>query len=147
MRKILFLDFDGVLHGSSDFSNFGKLPALCRVLDQMPDVDIVISSTWRETYPLDLLKEYFPERIRSRVIGGTPMLTEGYEQGSRQREIEDYLALQGLHTGNAAWVALDDIAAFFDGNCPFLILTDGRIGFQEENGEHLLAWYRALHPQ
>ena len=73
MKKILFLDFDGVLHGEWD-ALFSKRELFEHYLQQMPQVDIVISSTWRELYSLERLKEHFHISLRDRIIGVTPIL-------------------------------------------------------------------------
>lgn len=52
-RKILFLDFDGVLNDHRALANgYSQLNTkcvleLCRILDSCPEVDIIISSAWR----------------------------------------------------------------------------------------------------
>jgi hypothetical protein len=142
MRKIIFLDFDGVLHSHTDFGSFGKFPNLDRCLRQMAGIEIVVSSTWRETRPLSKLRELFPERTREMIVGVTPILDDGYDKGGRQKEIEAYLSGHGLTDQNAAWLAIDDVAEFFEEDCPYLLLIDPFEGFTEEDGTRLMAWYR-----
>ena len=141
MKKILFLDFDGVLHPDG-IALFSKLDLFERYLLKMPGVDIVISSTWREDHSLTALKNYFPASIRNQIIGVTPVLDDGYECAGRQREIQAYLDRAGLNKDNCAWVALDDIALFFEADWPHLILTDASSGFTDANGRALLEWYQ-----
>jgi hypothetical protein len=143
MRKILFLDFDGVLHTDTDTRQFSRIALLDSWLARMEDVEIVISSSWREAYPIESLKKIFPAPLRERIIGATPILENGYAKGGRQREIEAYLAATSLHHANAAWIALDDNAAFFDAGCPFLVLVDPARAFGDEEGRKLLAWHTA----
>lgn len=140
MRKIIFLDFDGVLHGERD-PIFAKLPQFEQYALQMPEVEIVISSAWRETRGFDKLKAPFQPAIQQRIIGITPSLDGGYLPGGRQREIETYLQNAQLWKHNADWIALDDIGFFFDPDCPYLILVDGAHGFAEQHGKALLEWY------
>ena len=65
MKKILFLDFDGVLHPDG-IALFSRLGLLEEYLLKMPEIEIVISSTWRETQGFDELKNYFsPSATRS----------------------------------------------------------------------------------
>jgi hypothetical protein len=40
----------------------------------MPEVEIVISSSWRETHFLEDLKANFSASLRGRIIGVTPSL-------------------------------------------------------------------------
>lgn len=140
MRKILFLDIDGVLHGDLNerLSRVGLFEAYLR---QLPEVEIVFSSTWREDYTLDELRELFAAPLRAQVIGVTPILDEGCDRGGRSREIEAWLAAEGLDPDSVRWLALDDWPHLFDDRYPRLHLTDGKHGFTERDGEALLAWF------
>ncbi len=140
MKKILFLDFDGVLHPDG-VGLFSKLALFEAYLLRMPDVEVVISSTWREDHDLEALRCFFSANVRDKIIGVTPSLDDGFDGGGRQREIHAYLDAAGLSTKNASWVALDDMQMFFENDYPHLILTDSARGFDEENGDALLAWY------
>lgn len=142
MKKLLFLDFDGVLHpdGAALFSQLGLLE---KYLLQMPGAGIVISSSWREEQSIEELKSYFPTPMRDQIIGVTPILADGYDRGGRQREIQAYLDSAGLDNKNCSWVALDDVQVFFEADWPHLILTDSNQGFTEVHGSSLLEWYRA----
>lgn len=141
MRRILFLDFDGVLHPDG-IARFSKLELFAEYLSKMPEVEIVVSSTWREDHTLQELKNYFPAPVRDQIIGVTPSLEDGYECGGRQREIQAYLDVAGLHGDNCSWVALDDMQLFFDEGWPHLIATDPSQGFSDGNGDALLEWYQ-----
>ena len=141
MRKIIFLDFDGVLHPDG-IAKFSRLPILERFLFEMPDAEVVVSSTWREDHTLDQLRGFFSPPLRSRISGVTPSLDDGYEIGGRQKEIMSYLSNEGLSDTTCYWVALDDIAMFFEDSCQNLVLTDSSIGFTEQEGEQLIAWYK-----
>jgi hypothetical protein len=140
VKKILFLDFDGVLHPDG-IALFSKIGLLEEYLLQMPGIEIVISSTWRETQTLDELKNHFSEAVRDKIIGVTPSLEDGYDCGGRQREIHAFLDSAGMNDESTSWVALDDMPLFFDEGYPHLILTDSSQGFSEDNGDSLLAWY------
>lgn len=142
MKKILFLDFDGVLHPDG-IGLFTKRELFESYLLKMPDVEIIISSTWREDHSLDELKKYFSSQVHDKISGITPSLEDGCDSGGRQREIHAFLESEGLSSENAVWVALDDMAMFFESGYPHLILTDPTQGFSESNGESLLAWYRS----
>ena len=141
MRKIIFLDFDGVLHPDG-IAKFSRLPVFERFLSEMPAAEIVVSSTWREDHTLDQLRGYFSPSLRNRISGVTPSLDDGYELGGRQKEIQTYLANEGLSDTNCYWVALDDIAMFFEDSCQNLVLTDSSVGFTEKEGGQLISWYK-----
>ena len=76
---ILFLDFDGVLHPEYDGQAtpadvvFCHLPRFEAVMRDYPEVEIVISSMWREQFPLDALRARFSPDIAGRIIGATPV--------------------------------------------------------------------------
>ena len=55
-----FLDFDGVLHPdrSSVDLYFCRLTLLEPWLRKRPQIEVVISSSWREAHPLDELREF-----------------------------------------------------------------------------------------
>lgn len=138
---ILFLDFDGVLHNENvtlkrcnpvarrylnEFdrqllTRDGKLvkgknlfehaDRLATCLEQFPDVQIVISSTWREHFRPEALLRFLPPALADRVIGHTPFCSRDSEDGMRLSEVLAYMDGNG-HAGEA-WVALDDQARLF----------------------------------
>jgi hypothetical protein len=128
-RKILFLDFDGVLHGEQD-AHFARLAQFQDCLMKMPEVEVVISSSWRELHPFAELKSLFDPSFQDRIVGITPSLECGYEAGGRQCEIEAFLNAAGLNATNATWIALDDMDYFFDKECAGLILVNPTHGFK-----------------
>lgn len=127
--KLLFLDMDGVLnHHGSTYRSWrlnGKkcvflgwehlCPISCSnlefVLDKIPDMKVVISSTWRLHHEWEewntnkYLLEECPS-IAGRVIGKTPALYRGFSEAPRGTEILEYLS----ETGNqkTPFVVLDD---------------------------------------
>jgi len=110
--KVIFLDFDGVLNSQTSFLyesdrrkkhkeqgvkgpvNETLSPHCCaafqHVLNQYPDVKIVISSTWRELFSLDWLREKLASYHidSSRVIDRTP---KDHGSGNRGYEIAWWL--------------------------------------------------------
>lgn len=71
---ILFPDFDGVIHPEpyTQESAFRQLPLIESVVREMVSVDIVVSSSWRETHSPDELCVFFASDIQPRVVGVTP---------------------------------------------------------------------------
>ncbi|HJV52403.1 MAG TPA: HAD domain-containing protein [Noviherbaspirillum sp.] len=125
---ILFLDFDGVLHPfHRPQGALELLPDFERVMRDYPQVDIVISSSWREGYSLEELRAFFSEDIAARVVDVTPVLPITGHLFVREAEI----AAWRKATGRAAepWVAIDDCALFFSPDCAHLVLVDPRVGF------------------
>lgn len=124
--KVVFLDFDGVLNSETSFlyeHNRRKrdgeqgvkgpvmetlslhcCAAFREVLITYPDLKIVLSTTWRDLFPMDWLKAKLEEyKIdSSRVIGKTP---KDYDFGRRGVEIAIWLK---EHPEVTHYVAIDD---------------------------------------
>lgn len=101
---VLMLDIDGVLHPGQAGSLI-YLPMLEDWLRQHPQVDVVVSSNWRETRSLDELQSLFSFDIRVRIIGTTPVIP-----GARR---EDEIAALADEYGIEQWAAVDDRGSGF----------------------------------
>ncbi|RZI44409.1 hypothetical protein EGT07_03035 [Herbaspirillum sp. HC18] len=128
---ILFLDFDGVLHPFDHPAGvFVLLPDFERVMRDFRDVDIVISSAWRELHPLPALKSLFSPDIRRRIIGATPVFNGMDHPYIREAEILAWLRETGRE--NEAWLAIDDTDWFFSPDCSNLVLVNPDTGFNDD---------------
>ena len=122
-RKVVFLDFDGVLNSAAspvrwhglDMSNTRHLN---RIIIHTK-CSIVISSSWRSMVDMDFMKQclegagfLYPDYI----IGSTPV-TQDYVRG---REIEQW-RIEHEHTGN--YVILDDCENMLEEQQPFYVQT------------------------
>jgi hypothetical protein len=136
---LIFLDLDGVLHPHSERKNtarqFELLPRFESVLHDFPEIQVVITSTWRLDSMARVLS-IFSEDIRPRVLGATPDLSnaagEGNPRGRRQREAMRFMTDRGL--SEQPWLAIDDdVENWTDTNR--LILCDPTFGlnFEAEN--------------
>ena len=107
---ILFLDIDGVLHPDppEPDQRLRSLPRLIAILRDFPQVEVVISSLWREHLTLDQLRGLFPAEIRSRIIDVTPIAerVDGWLPARREGEILEWLESTGRI--GEPWLALDD---------------------------------------
>ena len=127
---LVFLDIDGVLRriGSPldvlDADCLGRFEAVVR---SHPQVQIVISSSWRLVYGLDAIRARFAPDIGARIIGHTPWF-EDRRQASRADEVLAYLA---DFDGMPPWVALDDQPEVYAdrGLADRVIPLDGATGF------------------
>jgi hypothetical protein len=133
---ILFLDFDGVLHPdpcekNELFCNLVNFEALLRAY---PDIEVVISSTWRLTFDITSLRSYFSEDLQHRIIDKTPRCSAvNYPRG---RECEEWL--QREQRQDEVWLAIDDWPYHFDDMIGRqLFLTDSDIGLDVEAIERL----------
>jgi hypothetical protein len=135
MNRILFLDFDGVLHPNhvTEEHCFVRIPVLERTLSAGA-CDIVISSSWRFHHSLDALRNRFPPQLRKRILGCTDDAVIG--RHARYREIRAFLDLHG----DREWRTLDDSAFEFPEGCKELILCDGAVGIAERQAEKIVCW-------
>ena len=126
---ILFLDFDGVTHpwpaGSNGLFTKGCLDSISKAISDF-DVDIVITSTWREKKTLPEMKENLGG-LGEKSIGVTPVIDDPFMHHVRFYEIQLYL--EQNKRINSQWIALDDTPAFFPKGLKNLLLIDSRTGF------------------
>jgi HAD domain in Swiss Army Knife RNA repair proteins len=139
---ILFLDFDGVLHAVSRKVDelFDRVPLLEAWLRDWPQVEIVISSSWREVHGQEEMVEMLGPEVGGRVVGCTPVARCGEggavdpSQGDvpeREAEIRAWMA--GSWQPQRPWAALDDMDWLFSPRCEQLVLCDGRRGLTRED--------------
>ena len=133
---ILFLDFDGVLHPDPcrDDQLFANSPLLASVLADFPEASVVLSTSWRTFLDLDRLVAPLDPELQRRVIGVTPRFSEitpapGLVPYRRQAECVQWLDDNGVR--DAAWLALDDRASWFEPYCDNLIACDSLCGFDD----------------
>lgn len=133
---ILFIDFDGVLHPNEQYdeSPFSLTPLLWQILRACPGVQVVFSTSWRDSYDFDNMLDFVTfgggEDLECRFIGSTPNLEgEGY-YGRRDLEIQRWLDNKD-HSGT--WLALDDMPELFSGGHPNLYVVDGTRGLTDED--------------
>lgn len=125
---IIFLDLDGVLRRETSPTNIldaDCVENLATAIGPMPEVQIVISSTWRLALTLSEIKRTLPEVISSRVVGVTPHLLD---PATHQRYHEIHAYLSASNSCPCSWMAIDDAAEEFP-SCAPLLLVDSRSGF------------------
>ena len=125
-EKLLFLDFDGVLH-PSHFA--GEAPfARAHLLEEslaLFSPKIVVPSSWRFTHNLEKLQKTLPTFIADLIIGATGAAVIG--KHPRFTEIQNYL--RGY--GPVNWKALDDSYWEFPNPCPRLIRCNPNTGITD----------------
>lgn len=117
MKMTLFLDFDGVLHPPEVYLITGVpelrdhepgehlfcwLPHLIEALEGI-DVDIVLSTSWKDHLGSDRAAAYLPASIRNRIVGAT--ISQLKYQVTRYEAVALYVSEHAL---GDAWVAIDD---------------------------------------
>lgn len=133
---ILFLDFDGVLHPfHRPNGTLVLIPVFERVMRDFPQVDIVISSSWREGFSLDELRSFFSDDIARRIVDVTPVLAASEYPHVREAEIAAWRRAAGRVA--EPWVAIDDMEAFFSPGCADLISVAPESGFNEATARAL----------
>lgn len=114
-QKILFLDFDGVLHppevylrngepwlDSEDLNLFCWAHLLEATLLIYPELKIVISSSWSKIFGIEVLKQKLPTSLAERVIDTTRL----YQINKHARGLEILFYATDHNITN--WIALDD---------------------------------------
>jgi uncharacterized protein (DUF1499 family) len=107
MKKVLFVDFDGVLNNSLMWNLYGafgmdsqsdylspKLVSKLNTIVETTNCGIVISSAWRNEYSLDDLKKFLINnnfKYPNNIIGVTPKTLLGH----RGNEIAEWLKSNG----------------------------------------------------
>lgn len=131
--KVLFLDFDGVLHLESHAKEtpFEKLPLLHELAGRY-QFEVVISSSWRFTWALDDLQNYLGENLRvtgttgAAVIGKHPRATE--------------ILLYAQENKLTDWRALDDARFEFPPDFKNLVWCNPREGLTTRELRLLEIW-------
>lgn len=81
-RRLLSLDFDGVLHPgpqvTTKLAHFCWLPSLCSLLTQDDDVDVLVHSTWRHEFTDQELKDLLGP-LGPRCVGAVPRSSARYD--------------------------------------------------------------------
>lgn len=149
MRRIIFLDFDGVLnteyyqgllqfqgkqwqdeHGA--FFDPKAVRQLKRIIDAM-DADIVVESSWKYL-GLEAMQELWRVRdLPRRVIDITPSLTDNASKGG---EIAAWLSEHA--TPDTRYVVIDDEYVVLDSQIPYFIWTNPYEGLTEGQADRAI---------
>ena len=138
--KIVYLDFDGVLHPSTPIDNalFSRAHLLESVFENTTTssaVSIVISSSWRFTHSLASLKAKLPHFLAQRVIDVTGTAVIG--KHARYQEITAHAYSNDVVV---QWRALDDSYWEFPSNCQELIRCNPNTGIGPKELAQLSSW-------
>jgi hypothetical protein len=152
--RIIFVDFDGVLNSVQSFifnnrlnllglSNTPTYESFCPIassnlqyiLEELPDAQVVVSSTWRKHKTLAALQELFKTNhiLPERMIGTTPVADSRY----RGDEIAAYLK---DHPEVTEFVIIDDDTDM-EPNMDRLVKTDSRNGLTFTDAEKVIEMF------
>lgn len=86
-------------------------PLLWSLLRRLPELQVVVSSSWRERFNMDYLVDFLTygggEELAGRIAGATPVISHL----ERDRECMAWLESNGQV--DTPWLALDDQQALF----------------------------------
>ncbi|KAF3998339.1 HAD domain-containing protein [Glaciimonas immobilis] len=144
--KILYLDYNGVLHDGMVIRNrkrgmyistpersfFEWMPILEELLEPYPDVKIVLSTSWIRALGFDATRQELSEALRSRVVGSTfhhpKLLQSEFDIMPRGMQIWNDVELRKPDN----WCAIDDDAFGWPIWCrDKLIETKGHLGLSD----------------
>ena len=155
MRRIIFLDFDGVLNteyyqgllqfqGKQWQDQYGAFfdPKAVRQLKRIIDAtgaDIVVESSWKYL-GLEAMQELWRVRnLPGRVIDITPSLTDNASKGEVIAAwLSEYAML------DARYVIIDDEYVVLDAQIPFFIWTNPYEGLTEEQADRAMLILNSL---
>lgn len=153
-QPIIFVDIDGVLNtwdelkrqtrttGTNNHSQWS--PQACKHLANLClrfDAEIVVSSSWRHSHPLEQLKAVFRANgiHPSLVIGATPAVDEleevwnsdraYYDTYCRGHEIEEWIL---LNNPDCNYLIIDDDKDFLEHQLSRFVHVDAEFGFADK---------------
>jgi hypothetical protein len=133
-KKVLFLDFDGVLHPTTHGSALlSQLPLLESALEGR-DYSMVISSSWRFHMEMEDLEKHFSFSVQNKIVGVTGDAYIGAY--ARFHEINAY----AMQNGITNWRALDDSYWEFPQGCSQLIRCNPNSGLTHREVKTLIEW-------
>ncbi len=136
---IIFLDFDGVLHGIGQ-PPFAQLPRLEGILRDHPQFKVVLTTSWREAYRFEKLRELFSADIQDRVIGQTPIINDPYtlaDYRMHHRYKEVTLYFERAQIVGCPWVALEDDRRNFPEDLTNVVWCSDTTGLDDESEARL----------
>jgi hypothetical protein len=133
--KLIFLDFDGVLHPctAGTFIYVDRFEAFLR---KHPCIRVVLSTSWRVDHGWHDLMALFSQDLRERFVGATPRLDDS-RPTVREQEIHAWLRENGCL--GLDWIALDDDASLFTPFCPQLVRCETVRGLRAAQLEQIEA--------
>ena len=154
MKKIIFLDFDGVLNnwrydnpwlgnctlkeGYTDRDEYGFLfdkgcVTRLKALIDATDAHIVVSSTWRHLGLEKLNKLWQKRQLPSTILDIIPLNDKQSTGDSTSLSRGECIDLWLKNNPVGHYLILDDTDDFLSHQRPFWVNTDGDVGFSEND--------------
>ncbi|MHA6874966.1 HAD domain-containing protein [Ralstonia pseudosolanacearum] len=162
----ILLDYDGTLHaGQALLDNDGRVtldsgrqllefaPLLVEMLRPYPSVEIVLTTSWLQALPVDVVISYLPQELAQRVVDTTknikPRLSYEHSGAGRTDVIVSYTYGKRLKN----WLALDDsvYGASKFGREPgelmgHFLLLDSALGISDDSAQRRIRqWLIEVH--
>lgn len=143
-RKIIFVDYDGVLHRDSVFLEhrrpvlrgggvlFQWAPLLICALQPHPEVKIVLSTSWSRIRGFSRARDVLPQPLRDKVIGSTWHSGMGKSEISGLRLETSWWYTVTRYQQITAYVARAKMAV------NWLAIDDNNVGWAEEHRDRLV---------
>lgn len=143
MRRVIFLDIDGVLAPIRRWDRYGDLdPACIQVLNEIVTesrAEVVVSSTWRHGRSIPELQQLLDAAgFTGRVLDKTPAGVPGTDRG---QEIAGWLAEHAVDS----YVIIDDHAGMGELHAR-LVVTHSARGLQPADAPRAIAALERLLP-
>ena len=117
----LFLHFDGTLHAGHALMDvhgqisldsgrplFEFAPLLVAMLAPYPAIQIVLTTSWLQTLPFDVVVAHLPPELANRVVGTTRDIKPRFGDMKNGTDRTATIASYALGKGLGNWLALDD---------------------------------------
>ena len=146
--NIIFLDIDGVLNNAKFTPSMGGqlwdhtgwdtqcLECLDYIIEHLPEVKFVLSSTWRQLYTLKEIEAMFVERLgyTPNFVGITPIhLETDSGWATRGDEIQSFIDNTDMLVDN--YVIIDDDSDFKIHQLPYFVQTSWNTGLTLEHAQ------------
>lgn len=138
-RHILFVDFDGVLHPLNSGKTFTCTPWLWQILECVPDLSVVVSSSWREHQSMErmvaLMTQFGGEHLAHRIIGKTPQIANT----ERGKECQQWLRENAMES--VKWAVIDDDPMLFNSFDGRVFFSDPKLGLTAHGAQRVIDYF------
>jgi hypothetical protein len=155
--RVIVIDYDGVLHSADVWVSAGASPRLAEseatqtlfehapllagLLEQHPDVMLLLSTSWVSVFGYETAVARLPSSLAVRVLGATfrpDVHGPGFAAIARGYQVQVEIRRRGIRD----WIALDDdVKDWPEEDLDHLIATDPQLGISEPGAlAKLRAW-------